>query len=358
MEWTSTQYVLIYGLFFITALVFAIIISSLLLKFSTNLGIRNPDDKIIRWSSTTKPALGGFVFYILFLLSIVFYLIAFSRYNQSGNREFLGIVMVCTLGFLMGMADDAYNTRPFLKFAVQIVCGVILIATGNGITLFDRPYLDYTLTVFWVIGIMNSVNMLDNMDAITGLTSALIILGALVYLLIREEVTSFYFVILVGVLASLTGFLYYNWHPSKMYMGDTGSQFLGAFLAAVAIRLFWNGTDVQGAEIQTKQILITLLFFIVPVADTTTVSINRIMAGKSPFVGGKDHTTHHLAYLGLKDRHVAVLLGGVSIASIAFALVYIYFRENWSMGSVLLAASVALIIIISLYSTTRIKKKK
>lgn len=358
MQFTTTQYFLIYGIFFLVSTTFALLISSLLLKFATNLGIRSNTEHLIRWSATTKPALGGFVFYILFLLSIVFYLIVFSEQSPLNNIEFLGLVIVCTLGFMMGMADDAYNTKPLLKFAVQFLCGVVLIATGTSITLTDRAYLDYPLTVIWVVGIMNSVNMLDNMDGVTGFTSVLIILAALVYLLLKDQLSSFYFVVLTGVMAGICGFLYYNWNPSKMYMGDTGSQFIGAFLAAVAIPLCWNSTDANGAEIQTKQVLSTLLFFIVPIADTTTVSINRLMRGQSPFVGGRDHTTHHLAYLGLKERHVTILLGCITVCSSAAALSFIYFAENWGWAGILAAAVFALIIIGGLYSTTKIKKKQ
>lgn len=358
MNWDVNQYAVVYGVFFILALGFAFIVSSLLLKFATNLGIRNPNDKLIRWSSSAKPALGGFVFYILFLLSIVFYLIVFSENSPFNNIEFLGVVTICTLGFMMGMADDAYNTKPWLKFFIQVLCGIILIFTDNAIQVFDRPVLDNLLTVLWVVGIMNSVNMLDNMDAITGITSIMSTLGALVYLYIIGLYDSFYFVIILGVLASLLGFLYFNWHPSKMYMGDTGSQFLGAFLAVIAIKLFWNGSDFQGMHIQTKQILTTLLFFIVPIADTTTVSINRIMSGKSPFVGGKDHTTHHLAYLGFKDRQVAIILGFVSLVSIVIVLAVVLPDASWSYTKLGLISAYALIVIAGLYSTTRFKKSK
>lgn len=353
----TTQYILAYGIFFSAALVFSLIISSLLLKFATNLGIRNNTEGMIRWSPTVRPSLGGFVFYIVFLLSIVFYLIVFAEFNPLNNLEFLGLVLTCTMGFLMGMADDAYNTKPWLKFAVQFACGIVLIATGNSITFFHIPAADYALTLFWVVGIMNSVNMLDNMDGVTGSNSLLIMLAMLAYLLLRDQLNSFYFVVLVGVVASLLGFLYYNWNPAKMYMGDTGSQFLGAFLSALGIRICWNGMDISGAEVQTKQLLYVALLFIVPLSDTTTVSINRMLKGKSPFVGGKDHTTHHLAYMGLKDRHVPVLLGALTIATAAVALGWVYTQTEWSLWQFGLCCALVLLLFGALYSTTRLKKK-
>jgi len=117
-----------------------------------------------------------------------------------------------------------------------------------------------------------------------------------------------------------------------MYMGDTGSQFLGMFLAAISILYLWNFRDPEGAFVQPKQFLIPLLLFIVPLIDTTTVFIRRLARKQSPFVGGRDHITHHLAYLGLSDRMVAIVLGSVSLLSIV--LVYFYHQNfddlhNW-----------------------------
>jgi UDP-GlcNAc:undecaprenyl-phosphate/decaprenyl-phosphate GlcNAc-1-phosphate transferase len=121
---------------------------------------------------------------------------------------------------------------------------------------------------------------------------------------------------LLGVLGSLIGFLFYNWYPSKMYMGDTGSQFLGVFLAAFSIILIWHEREPTGNVFQVRQFMLPLILFIVPLIDTITVSIRRMIRGSSPFVGGKDHTTHHLAYIGLHEREVAIVLMTISAASI------------------------------------------
>jgi UDP-GlcNAc:undecaprenyl-phosphate GlcNAc-1-phosphate transferase len=110
-------------------------------------------------------------------------------------------------------------------------------------------------------------------------------------------------------------------------------------------------------EVQTKQIIFTALLFIVPLTDTTTVSINRMLRGKSPFVGGKDHTTHHLAYMGIKERHVPVLLGCITIAASAVALGLVYMATGWSMTDVALYGALVLVIMGGLYSITRIKKQ-
>ncbi|MEZ5173531.1 MAG: MraY family glycosyltransferase [Bacteroidia bacterium] len=205
---------------------------------------------------------------------------------------------------------------------------------------------------------MNSVNMLDNMDGITASVSLIICGGAAMILIFGEHYTGIDLVLLVGIMSSIAGFLYYNWNPSRMYMGDSGSQFLGTFLAGIGITYFWNAPDYHGAFIAEKQILIVALMFIVPLSDTTTVSINRLMRGQSPFVGGRDHTTHHLSYMGLSDRHVAMLLILISVFSMAVAVLIINNIETWTLSHTLIFGVLFLLIGGSLYATTKISKPK
>jgi UDP-GlcNAc:undecaprenyl-phosphate GlcNAc-1-phosphate transferase len=162
------------------------------------------------------------------------------------------------------------------------------------------------------------MNMLDNMDAITTSVS-ICILGCGLYMLGADNYQDVFTTLLIaGVMATLLGFLVFNWHPAKMYMGDTGSQFLGVFLAAIAVKLFWDFKDSAERGFQIRQFLIPLLAFIVPIIDTTTVSMRRIARGHSPFRGGADHTTHHLAYLGFSVPGVGLVLIITSLVSILF----------------------------------------
>ncbi|MFO8066998.1 MAG: MraY family glycosyltransferase [Bacteroidales bacterium] len=308
------KYNIILAIFFVSAFVFSLVINVLLLKFVRSLGIRNQNEAIIRWSSTSKPALGGISFFIIFLFSIIMFPI---EKNVSGcflNPQSLGVFIVCTLGFLLGLFDDAYNTKPWLKFFTQLACGVILIATGIHINFFEIELLNYILTVFWVVGIMNAMNLLDNMDGITSIVSVGIILSILAGLIYNSGLHHNMTFLLIGVLAALLGFLIFNWHPSKMYMGDTGSMFIGVFLAAMGIIFFWNGKNFEGTSSSWIQITGVLMAFALPIIDTSTVFIKRILKGGSPFVGGKDHTTHHIGYLGLKDDKVAIVFIMLSIA--------------------------------------------
>jgi UDP-GlcNAc:undecaprenyl-phosphate/decaprenyl-phosphate GlcNAc-1-phosphate transferase len=352
--------ILKYGLFFFACLVFSLLINSLLIKFVRTLGIRDKEDTIIRWGSQSKPAIGGISFYIIFLLSIIAYSFFLQISFNFLNLKFIGILFASTLGFLLGLFDDAYNTKPLIKLFTQITCSLILISTNIYIHLFDSEILNYAITIFWVVGIMNSLNMLDNMDAITSIVSVSVILTIIINVFLRRDINNPDLFILIGMAAALLGFLKFNWHPSTIYMGDTGSQFLGAFLAAFGIIFFWNGAEnAAGVEIWSKQIIVSVLMFSIPIIDTTTVFIKRLVKGKSPFVGGKDHTTHHISYLGLKDNQVAFIYIGISLISMALNIVAFNFIKIWSYLYIALYATYLLILFAVLFyiATQNIKKR-
>jgi len=194
------------------------------------------------------------------------------------------------------------------------------------------------------------------MDGISTVASIFIILNALIVIFFLDSIPNIQFILLIGVLASLCGFLIYNWHPSKMYMGDTGSQFLGILLASIAINYFWDFRNPGHDISQSKQIIITLLAFLIPICDTTTVTINRLAKGKSPFVGGKDHTTHHLSYLGLLDWQIAVLFTVISLISMFFVYLIIFQISIWKPAYTFLFGGYAIIIFLFLYTNTLVSK--
>lgn len=350
-------YKIIYSVFFLCSMSFSFLINSLFLRFFSTLGIRNKNDgTIIRWGAQSKPAIGGLSFYILFLISVASYSFFFNPSRVFYNIEFIGLLLAMALGFVVGLYDDAYDTRPFLKFFIQMVCGIVLILSGSYIKLFSDDYFNYLFTLFWVVGIMNSINMLDNMDAITTIVGINIVLGSILMLVIHHDFENMHLIILVGVLSSLFGFLYYNWHPSKMYMGDTGSQFLGIFLAYFGIMYFWNDNYSPEPHSQAKQFITALLAFILPITDTTVVVVNRLSKRKSPFIGGKDHTTHSLAMFGLTDRMVAIIFAILSFLSLCFIYVMNVYIKYWTHMYTILFSSYIVILISFFFYVTRHKK--
>lgn len=307
-------------------------INYLLLKFSFNLGSRNNVTfKQVRWTAHVKPSIGGISFFIIFLLSWGIYGFISQEKGIVPDKQIIGIVAATSLGFLAGLYDDAFNTNPLLKFLLQLSCGVILIAFNVKVNISNVEVINILFTLIWVIGLMNSINMLDNMDGVTASISAFIVAGLIGVLAITGHAASeFYMLILIGVLGALIGFLRFNWHPSKIFMGDTGSQFLGVFLAATSIIFFWQFNEGNQGLLQVKPFVLPALFFVIPIIDTTTVTVRRLLRGQSPFVGGKDHITHHLAYLGLKETSIVLLLLGTTLVSFPIALVLIKNTSAWN----------------------------
>ena len=324
----------------ICSAIFTVASDIILLRFFETKGMNNQQKTdAIRWASSTKPTIGGISFFMIFIISLLGYAlyvlgIGLPEGTEVSKESFIDLMAltgVIILAFFIGLMDDTYNTKPLLKFLGQLSCGIIMIAAGIHIDLFDNVWLDYPLTLFWVVGIMNSINLLDNMDGVTGTISLTILMSMLAVVYTSGGITGEPFTfVLIASCGSMIGFLVHNWKPAKLYMGDTGSQFLGALLAFVGVKFCWsvpNGADADTVA-RSVQVLTPMLVFIVPIMDTTFVTIARIMRKQSPFVGGKDHLTHHLSYVGVSEQWVPGLLGLFSLLS---GLLAVFFPtvENW-----------------------------
>jgi len=318
--------------YFFIATALSLAINYLLLKFSFNLGTRNNlAFKQVRWTAHVKPSIGGISFFIIFLLSWGIYGFISQEKGIVPDKQIIGIVAATSLGFLAGLYDDAFNTNPLLKFILQLSCGIILISFNVKINISNLEFINILFSLVWVIGLMNSINMLDNMDGVTASISAFIIAGLIgVLAIIGHAASDFYMLILIGVLGALVGFLRFNWSPSKIFMGDTGSQFLGVFLASTSMIFLWKFNEGNQGLLQVKPFVLPALFFIIPIIDTTTVTVRRLLRGQSPFVGGKDHITHHFAYLGLKEKNIVFLLLATTLLSFPIALMLIKNPLAWN----------------------------
>ncbi len=310
---------------------FSYFLNVILLRLTKNFGVASRQVNTgVRWGSTSKPTTGGIAFYITFLLgTIILLLINTSVLNQETTKNYLALFASATLAFFIGLADDAFNTRPGMKFIGQVICGIILIAFGIQIRYFDIQILDWGLTIFWVIAMMNSLNMLDNMDAVTTTVSLSIIsitLGMSVTVICPFNI----YYILIIIAGSFVGFLYLNWRPSKVYMGDTGSMFVGLVLAYTGIVFFWNIKTTPDNVDFVRKGLIPFMTFMVPILDTSFVTVARLRRGVSPFQGGRDHTTHHLVHIGVPENMVPVVLGTLSLISGGMALLAYNLIPNWT----------------------------
>lgn len=346
---------LLLTVFFLICLIFSVLINNILLKFAQTLGVRGKQVNQIRWNPSIKPSIGGISFFFVFLLSYVF-LNLLESLDSAYRIRLTGILTVCTMAFLMGLADDAFNTQPMLKFFTQVSCALILLFTGTYIKIFENELFNYVITIFWIVGIMNSINMLDNMDGITTIISLVICVFIVIINISLNQSLHPFAILSIGISAALIGFLVYNFHPSKMFMGDTGSQFLGVFLGSFSIHFCWNIYPKNLIETQDHvyHFVIVALVFLLPLTDTITVVINRLMAGRSPFIGGKDHTTHHLFFKGISEKKISILYLVLSFVGmlIAYNLVLKYSKSLFYTGIIYIV-----IVFLALYINTVIGKK-
>jgi len=308
---------------FLGAMGFTLLTVFLLLGFAKSLGIRSKNDITVRWSSTSKPSLGGIAIFASIFMAIIIYLISHPTENIFGNQRFLIFFLGISLAFFMGLADDAFNTRPLIKLVTQVICGLSVVASDLVIPATSNYWIDATLTVVWVIGLMNSLNMLDNMDGITASVAISILLMLLAFgLLFSSSTVDIHTFIMIGLVGSLSGFLMVNAPPSKLFMGDSGSQLIGYAVAFYSIYQLWYNEPSHPPFWVT--FYVALLILAIPFIDTFTVSFNRIKQGKSPAKGGKDHTTHHLVYLGFTERQTFLFVAITSMILGASGLLVFY----------------------------------
>lgn len=313
--------------FFVVGIVASLTINQVLLHFSRSLGIRNKNDVTVRWSNESKPSLGGISLFAVFIFAVMAIAVFCPDLQLFETSSFLGLLAGSCLAFVIGITDDAYNTRPLLKLLGQITCGALVVYSGQTIALFHIPELDAVFTVLWMVVIMNSLNMLDNMDGITGTVSFFVLLLCFIsFTYLYGLLNTYQTLTITAVAGALIGFMYFNINPSKMFMGDTGSQFISFLVAFFAIELLWNYP--ANFEMPSWTGLILVLTIFTPAAvDTLSVVINRLKKGRSPMVGGKDHTTHHLVYKGLSDFSVWVVFLAISAVSLAIGLTILYFIQ-------------------------------
>lgn len=344
--------IVVHAIFLIGAFIVSFIINKLVLRFAKSLGIRNKNDIVVRWSNASKPSLGGISLYFTFIVTAIFYASFSTDSSIFDETEFIGLILAATLAFGVGVADDAYDTKPLLKLFGQIGCGVIFVFTNNMIEIFQIPFLDGTLTVLWVVAVMNSLNMLDNMDGITGTVSLFVLLTCLaVFGFIINPGDVFWTIIIISQIGALLGFLRYNINPAKMFMGDTGSQFIALFVSFFGIKALWN-LPVNSDLPSWSGIFIIIAAYTPAIADTLTVVINRTKRGVSVMLGGKDHTTHHLVYKGYSDFKVWLIFLFLSALSSVIAISLSFFITQSLLFSCVFSLTFFITVFVLLYRNT------
>jgi UDP-GlcNAc:undecaprenyl-phosphate/decaprenyl-phosphate GlcNAc-1-phosphate transferase len=275
------------------------------------------------------PLMGGVAIYLAFLLALV------VLGDRAYVREVVGILLGASLCSFMGLWDDRSGLSALIRLAGQTVAAGVLVASGVHARLFSYPIVNLTLTLLWVVTITNAMNLLDNMDGLSGGVAAI----AAAFFLLLAAMSGQYLVgaLAAALLGASIGFLLYNVNPATIFMGDSGSLFLGFMLAAVAVKLRFP----QNVTFVTWMIPVMVLGL--PIFDTTLVSLSRLRQGLNPLTTpGKDHVSHRLVTLGLSRREAVLVLYLVcaALGVLAMYLTQATVPESYVVGSIVLLVGV------------------
>jgi len=345
------------GYLFLLALIFSLVLVPLAKKTAIRWNIHDhPGERKIH--TIPKPYLGGVAiflsFFITIILNLILYFIFIDNPDFQAKFPFLArqlpylyrawpkltaILSGALMIVAVGITDDINSKLipPGLKLLLQTAAALIAVYFGVCISFFPYDWLDWLISVIWIVVITNSFNLLDNMD---GLSSGVAVLSALIFFSISfYQGQIFMAFILIIFAGSILGFLRYNFYPSTIFMGDAGSLFLGYILGTLTI----SASYVTRESSSLLPALMPVFILSIPIFDTVSVVIIRLKEKRPVFVGDKRHLSHRLVDMGFSPRHAVnmIYLLTVAIGLAAFLL------PSLSVGqSILVFVQIFIIIII------------
>ena len=299
-DFQVSVYVASISSFLITA-----ILCFLLIKYISNFSKSKNTQK--RLNNFNIVPLGGVAMAISFFISV--------RLLGEADPEIVNISIFALAISLLGVLDDFFDLNWKLKLFFQLIFVSLPIYILDqkinleifiGIDFGGR--VNFVFTIFWVITLMNSINFIDNMDGFAAINCSFICLAITVLSFVFNQ--NYLADISFVLFASISGFILFNYPPAKIYMGDSGSLFIGFVFGFISILFNWNPTsDIQ----LYNSIAPVFLFFTIPILDFLTVFYHRIKNNISPTTGGTDHISHRLLKKGLSVRKILYLFIGLNI---------------------------------------------
>jgi UDP-GlcNAc:undecaprenyl-phosphate GlcNAc-1-phosphate transferase len=297
----------------------ALVLTLLVRTFARRFGfVAKP--KIDRWHKKPTAMLGGAAIW----LSVVITAVVFSLRTTYVTE----ILLASTFLFLVGLIDDLIHIKPYQKLIGQILGSAFVVYYGLSLPWTGSLLLNMALAIFWLIGITNAINLLDNMD---GLASGIAIIAAGFLALSFVNSGQYAEALLLLIFAgALLGFLVFNSNPASIFMGDCGSMFVGFFLASSAL------INVSGGRSRSllPVLAVPILVLFIPIFDTTFVTVIRKLSGRAASQGGRDHTSHRLVALGMSERHAVWMLYGFAALSGVLALLVQRARLDVSLAAI------------------------
>lgn len=310
----------------ILAFILSILFSWIIIKTCNRYGwVEKP--RYDRWHLTPVAKYGGVAIFFSFLISILL--------NQQFSSLNVLLIVGGLFSFVLGFFDDFRSIHPRVKLVSHIALAITAFLIGFKFLPSAPIFISLPLTIFWIVGIINAFNLLDNMDGLSSgiaiITSTIIGIGAYLH----NDL--FIFNISLIVTGSCLGFLFFNFKPAKIFMGDSGSIFLGFVLSILTL----SATNSNSSNIAIA-LVVPVAVMAIPIFDTALVTINRIFHKRPITSGGKDHSSHRLVRLGFSERKAVVFLYAISALMGATALIF-------QLMDVLFWSSIAVLLILSMF---------
>ena len=317
----------------IVAAFVAVACTPFILRAATAVGaIDAPDER--RVHSVSTPSLGGLAILIGFLVPTVFFL--------SGDGQTRALVVGAIAIAALGAIDDIWGLRPSAKLLGQIACAAVPVSAGitiDHVTLpflgvYDLSVVQYPLSILWIVALVNMLNFTDGVD---GLASGIAMISAGTFAILAASLDRAEPAILSAALAgACLGFLYFNFNPARIFMGDSGSMLLGFVLAAVAI----SGVMKSAAAVA---LIAPLIILAIPILDTSFVVMKRIKHGLPVYAADRSHFHHRFLNIGWSQRRTVLAVYGwcLLMGLIAVSIRFVPYTD--SSGGYQLAGSLALL---------------
>src|SRR5437763_3226376 len=257
--------------------------------------------KTHRWDKRPTAMMGG----VAIWLAVITTYLTLVPHTSAGWV----VVGAASFLFLVGLVDDWLHIKPYQKLIGQVIGAAIVVNYGLALPWTRSLPVNMVITIFWLIGITNAINLLDNMDGLaTGVAAIASCFLTLNFVSVNQPAEA---VMMAVFMAALLGFLVYNSHPASIFMGDSGSMFIGFFLASAALVNVSGGRSRSLASV----LAVPVLVLFIPIFDTTFVMILRKLSGRAASQGGRDHTSHRLVALGMSERSAVLMLYGLAALS-------------------------------------------
>lgn len=297
----------------LSAFVIAYLTTPLVIKLAFKIGATDkPDARKVHYD--IMPRLGGLSIFLAFTIPMIFII-------DKGPSPFLGVLIGAVIILLTGLLDDVYQLSARVKLVGQVIAAGVAIYFGVMVHFVTNPFdgllnlgwLSIPVTLLWIVGVTNAINLIDGLDGLAGGVSAIAAatMGIVALLQGQMEISLIAFLLVAAIL----GFLPYNFHPAKTFMGDSGSNFLGFILGCLAI----IGTTKSATIIS---LFVPIVILGIPILDTFFAIIRRINNKAPIFKPDKDHLHHRLLALGMGHKRCVLTIYAISgvFAGVAVAL--------------------------------------